>query len=240
MSPALRRRRAALLAALALASGGLAAAEVRGRAVELESRTGSPVPVLVATADIAPGTDLGRGAAALEIRRVPAAYAPPDALAEPADAAGLRPTGPIPAGGYVTAGALAPAQAEGGEAPGPPLARGERAVEVAVAGAGGQAAGAEPGARVDVLVTTEDGPGGGRTFAALEDVELLDLRASEPGDAAPDGTAAPRALATLRVAAADAAFLVAAQSFAREVRLLARPPGDRRPLRASVVARGDL
>ena len=109
-----------------------------------------------------------------------------------------------------------------------------------MAGAGGSAAGAAPGARVDVLVTTEDGPGGGRTFAALEDVELLDLRHAEPGDAAPDGAAAPRALATLRVAAADAAFLVAAHSFAREVRLLARPPGDRRPLRGAAVARGDL
>ncbi|MEX2196863.1 MAG: RcpC/CpaB family pilus assembly protein [Thermoleophilaceae bacterium] len=243
MSPSLRRRRAALLLALALASGGLAASEVRGRVVEVEGRTGAPVPVVTAAVDLPAGTVLGseRSAAALEVRRVPAAYVPPDALSDAAAAAGLRLGVALPRGGYLTAGALA----SGGdgapeEAPGPALARGERAVEIAVAGAGGRAAGAVPGARVDVLVTTEDGPGGGRTYVALEDVELLDLHDAEPGDASPEGAAAPRALATLRVAAADAAFLVAAQSFAREVRLLARPPGDRRPLRDAAVARGDL
>ena len=38
----------------------------------------------------------------------------------------------------------------------------------------------------------------------------------------------PRVTATLRVTVAQAVYLAAAQSFARDVRLLARAPGDRR------------
>lgn len=241
MSRRLRRRRGLVLLALSLACGGLAAAEVRGRVAAVEARAGALVPVTVAARDLAEGTVLGgeRLGAALRVRRVPAAYAPPDALADPSAAAGLRLAVPVPAGGYVTAGALARAD-EAADRPGPDLARGERAVEIAVAGAGGPGGGLEPGTRVDVLVTSDDGRGGGRTWVALEDVELLALRDGDgAGDAAAEGTG-PRVLATLRVTAADAAFLVAAQSFAREVRLLARPPGDRRPLRVPPVTRGDL
>lgn len=242
MSAPPRRRRAALLIALALASGGLAASEVRGRVMEVEARTGALVPVVVAAADLAAGTAVGspEAAGALELRHVPASYVPPDALAEPAEADGLRLAVPVPRGGYLTAGALTPQGGEQEAEAGPALARGERAVEVAVAGAGGPAAGAVPGARVDVLVTADDGPGGGRTYVALEDVELLDIRADSVDASAPEGAVGPRSLATLRVPAGDASFLVAAQSFAREVRLLARPPGDRRPLPGGSVARADL
>ena len=44
----------------------------------------------------------------------------------------------------------------------------------------------------------------------------------------PDGEAAgPSALATLRVTLRQAVYLTAADNFGREIRLLARPPGDR-------------
>lgn len=240
MSRRLRRRRGLLLLALSLACGGLAAAEVRSRVEAVEARAGRLVPVVVAATDLAEGTVLEpeRIGAALRVRRVPAAYVPPDALADPAIAAGARLAAAVPAGGYVTAGALAAPQAAADE-PGPQLGRGERAVEIAVAGVGGAAGGLEPGARVDVLVTSDDGRGGGRTWVALQDVELLALRDAGEAEGAAEAPGA-RALATLRVAAADAAFLVAAQSFAREVRLLARPPGDRRPLRVPPVTSGDL
>ena len=54
-------------------------------------------------------------------------------------------------------------------------------MEVAVAG-GESLAEAPPGARVDVLVTTESRSGAGRTTLALENVELLGARpAAEDG-----------------------------------------------------------
>lgn len=240
MTRSARRRRAVLLLALALAAGGLAASEVQSRVDSVEERTGAPVPVVVAREDIAAGEPVP--AAGLELREVPARFVPPDALADPVEAAGLRLAVALPRGAYVTAGALESDPA-GEEAPGPALRRGERAVEIAVAGTGGPAGGAEPGARVDVLVTTEGRAGAGRTYVALEDVELLDLR--EGTGAGPDATAAEgpgvaAALATLRVTPSQAVFLTAAGSFARELRLLVRPPGDRRQLRSPVVASGEL
>jgi pilus assembly protein CpaB len=88
----------------------------------------------------------------------------------------------------------------------------------------GGTAGLVVGARVDVLVSTESGAGGGRTLMALAGVELLRLEAGSAG-AAP-AEAGPTALATLRVSVRQAVYLTAADNFAREVRLLARPPGD--------------
>jgi pilus assembly protein CpaB len=88
-----------------------------------------------------------------------------------------------------------------------------------------------------VLVSTEPAAGPGASVLALENVELLDLggggggggagpAASEPGPAtaAEPGTTTN---ATLRVTVRQAVYLTAAQNFAREVRLLPRPAGDR-------------
>jgi pilus assembly protein CpaB len=78
------------------------------------------------------------------------------------------------------------------------------------------------GSRVDVLVTREPRPGGsGSTALALEDVEVL--------AAAPAGgeAGARRVAASLRVTLRQAVYLAAAQSFARELRLLPRAAGDR-------------
>ena len=85
-----------------------------------------------------------------------------------------------------------------------------------------------PGARVDVLVTREGADGdGGDTRLALEDVEVLAAEPAAP--AADDRTAAgPHVDATLRVTLRQAVYLAATQSFAREIRLLARPRGDGR------------
>jgi pilus assembly protein CpaB len=52
--------------------------------------------------------------------------------------------------------------------------------------------------------------------------ELLSVGA---GGQAEPGTG-PTALATLRVSVQQAIYLTAADNFAREIRLLARPPGD--------------
>jgi pilus assembly protein CpaB len=225
-----------LLLALALAAGGIAASRVQGRAAEIEGQVGPLVPVLVAQGEIGAGKRVRPGM--LAVRRVPQRFAPPDALAAPEQAIGQRIGAPVPPGGYVTAAAFAPSAGDdtGGSAP---LARGQRAIEVAVAG-GEALEGAPPGTRVDVLVTTESRSGSGRTYLALQDVELLGVRPAA-GEEPRDGAAArATALASLRVTLRQAVFLTSAQSFAREVRLLARAPGDRRSVPALAVSAGGL
>jgi pilus assembly protein CpaB len=235
-----RRRRALLLLSLALASGGLAASQVRGTVQRVEARVGAPVPVVVARRDLPPDARLAPGD--LAVREVPGRYAPRDAFDTPAQAAGARTAVALPAGGYVTAGSLRGASSgRGGRA----LRRGERAVEVSVAGGEALAVEAGPGAQVDVLVSSEAGSRGGRTVLALEDVELLGLRAGGGGGRLAEGedagaSAAATAVATLRVTVRQAVYLTAAQSFAREVRLLPRPPGEPRRGAGAAVSAGDL
>ena len=214
--------------ALALACGGLAASDVASRVREVERRVGTPVPVVVAARDLAAESKLKR--ADLRVREVPERYVAPDSLSDPAEAAGARTAVPLAAGTQLTQGQLGSAGIAGGRDRGG-LRRGERAVEVAVSG-GAALADAGPGSRVDVLVSTESRDGPGRSFLALQDVELLSLRAGAEGEgpagegADPDGRPSPAALATLRVTVRQAVYLTAAQNFAREVRLLSRPAGD--------------
>jgi pilus assembly protein CpaB len=211
-----RRRRGLLLLSVALASGGLAASQVRERERSMAAQVGPAVPVLVAVRDLGAGARVSPGV--LAVRRVPARFVPPDALASSAGVVGLRPAARVAAGGYLTAGLFE--RSNDGHRGGGDVGRGERAVTVSVSGA----AGLVVGARVDVLVSTESGAGGGRTLMALAGVELLRLEAGSAG-AAP-AEAGPTALATLRVSVRQAVYLTAADNFAREVRLLARPPGD--------------
>jgi pilus assembly protein CpaB len=221
-----RRRRGVALALVAIGCGALAAASVHGTVEEVESRTGAPVAVVVAAEEIAEGTRLGgrRVRTALTVREVPARYAPRDGLSEPRQAIGLEAAVPVPLGAYLTAPMLRDPDVQ--PAAPAPVRRGQRLVEVAVTGGRELAAGAVP-ARVDVLVTTEGTRGGGRTFVALENVEVVfarPARASDDTDV--DGVPADT-VATLRVDARAAVFLTAAQNFARELRLLTRPAGDR-------------
>jgi pilus assembly protein CpaB len=137
---------------------------------------------------------------------------------------GARLTVPARAGAYLSAGSFAGAGGRDRYA----LRRGERAVTVEVAG-GLADAGPAPGSRVDVLVSTE-GPGGGRTQMALAGAELLQVSAAGAGYSDPEPSQAstgPTAFATLRVTVRQALYLTAADNFAREIRLLVRPPGDR-------------
>jgi pilus assembly protein CpaB len=233
-----RRRRGFLLLALAVASGGLAASSVRERERSVEARVGPLVPVLVAARDLPGDARLRRRSLAL--RRVPARFVPPDAFGSIASAVGARTAVALPTGGYVTAGHLQ--GADGGRPRGGVLGRGERAVEVRVAGGAGLGD-ALPGSRVDVVVSTEQA-GSSRTFLALEAVELLDLRPGGAGslDAADPAGAATTATATavLRVSLRQAVYLTAAANFARELRLLLRPPGDRGRAGPTAIAAAEL
>jgi Flp pilus assembly protein CpaB len=120
----------------------------------------------------------------------------------------------IPRGGYVTRSAFAPPTD-----PRSTLRRGERAIDVEVSGGARLAALGGPGARVDVVVTTEPRDGAPRAFVAADGAELLSLRRGDGG----------HAIATLRVPVKQAVFLTAATSFGRDARLLVRSPGDRAP-----------
>jgi pilus assembly protein CpaB len=229
-------RRGLVLLALAVACGGLAAMRVGKLERDVQARAGPGRPVVVAERGLA--ADARIPGAALRVAEVPARFAPPDALGSIAEAAGARTAVALPPGSYVTASGL---QGTGSaRRPAGELRPGERAVEVAVAG-GAAIEQAPPGARVDVLVSSEPGGAGGRTALALAGVELLGLRALDGSSAEAEGAAARAgALATLRVTARQAVYLAAAENFAREVRLLVRPPGDRARGAGTVVGAGEL
>lgn len=175
--------------------------------------------VVVAARDIDPGTEIGD--ADLAVRSVPERYVAADVVRSPSELNGRRPAVAVPAGASMT---YALVDETGGRVPGPPVRRGERAVEVVAAGLPEMVV---AGARVDVLITHDDrGSRGGRTELALEDVEVL-AATPAPGSATPDsGSGAARVAATLRVTVAQAVDLIAAQSFAREIRLLPRAADD--------------
>jgi len=211
-----RRRRALVLLGLALVLGGLAASDVARREAAVRAQLGPTLEVIVARTDLAAGRDVA--ARDLAVRRVPARYAPVGAATVPETLVGRRLAAAVPRGGYLGAGQLETAP----DVAGPPVRKGERAAEVVGLGAPDLIV---PGARVDVLVT-RDGDGGpsAGTELALEDVEVLAARPAAAG-ARDDG--GKRVAATLRVTVRDAVYLAAAQSFAREVRLLPRAAGDR-------------
>jgi len=209
-----RRRRAALLLGLALVLGAFAASDVSRREAALREQLGPVVDVVVARQPLEAGRRLRTGD--LAVRRVPERYAPPGSAPLPELLVGGRLAVPVPEGAHVAEHQLAAA------APGPAVRRGERAAEVVATGSPELVA---AGARVDVLVTRERGDGGpGATELALEDVEVLAARPTGAGGE----EGGPRVAATLRVTVAQAVYLAAAGAFARDIRLLARAPGDRR------------
>ncbi len=78
---------------------------------------------------------------------------------------------------------------------------------------------------MDVIVTTEPGPGGGsgRTYVAAEDVELLAIAQSGGGDSAGlPGSGVDSSTATLALTRSEALRLIQAENFARQVRLIPR------------------
>jgi len=235
-----RRRRAVLLLGLSILLGGLAAAEVSRRESALTSTLGSPVEVVVARIEIPAGTALSDSN--MKIREIPAKYAPGGSLGSKGGLVGLRAAVGIAAGATITVGQVGDGSAR--QQSGAPVGLGERVAEVVASGPLELVA---PGGRVDVLVT-KDGVGDqpGSTVLALEDVEVLSAvavsqdgstGASSSSDASDPSSAGTPVVetssvemvhASLRVTLRQAVYLAAAQSFARELRLLPRAPGDRR------------
>ncbi|MBJ7332107.1 MAG: Flp pilus assembly protein CpaB [Solirubrobacteraceae bacterium] len=217
-----RARRAALLGGIALVLGGVAATDMAGREQALAERVGEPVPVLVARGAVAAGAPLRDRD--LAVRRVPERYAPRGALRAPRDVVGLEALTPIPAGSEILMAMVGDGDGQRG-GPGAPVRPGERVADILATGSPELV---QPGSRVDVVITRDErGGSAAGTLLALQDVEVLAAQAG-PQPAGDEGTGAPRVLASLRVTLRQAVYLAAAQSFAREVRLLPRAVGDRR------------
>ena len=216
-----RRRRALLLCALALLLGTLAASSVRRREAALDRALGPLGTVLVTSVPVGAGAPLAD--ARPQLRALPRRWAPPDALTSATALRDARAAVALPAGSYVTRAALrAP-----GTAAAPAVGPGERVADLV---AHGDPDAIVAGSRVDLLVTRDgDGTRAGSTVLALEDVEVLAAAPAAAPDTLtePDGAASgERVAVALRVTVRQAVYLAAAQSFARELRLLPRAPGD--------------
>ena len=222
-----RRARAIAFGCAALACAGLAAAVAGGYRGDLDSQLGPLRQVVVARAQIPARSRLGAADAErlLEVRRVPARFAPAGTLTAPEQAIGRAAAARIPPGAYVLSAQLRAPDRSPHRGAGARLDRHLKPVEIAVTGAEALgAAGRDPeGARVDVVVTTEPGPGGGpgRTYLAARGVELLAL--TQQGDGGTAGLPGPTASgwnATVGLTRAQALRLIQAENFARQVRLI--------------------
>jgi len=222
-----RRARAVGFAAAALVCAAVAAGMAGGYRTEVADQLGPLRPVVVARESLPAERAIRPQAVArlLEVRRVPSRFVPPGALSVPGEAAGRAPVAPIPAGSYVAASQLVAPESQRRRPP-QGIGDGRHPVEIAVAAAGGLAAAPGAARRVDVVVTTEPGPGAGpgRTYVAAEAVRLLDLRSAggDPGAAALPGPNPASSIATLALTRAEALRLIQAESFARQVRLIPR------------------
>jgi Flp pilus assembly protein CpaB len=222
-----RRARGIAFALAALLCAALAARSVAGYSAGVESRYGPLRAAVVAAELLAPDRRIS-ARASLQVRQVPARFLPPGTLSSITEAIGRSPAAPIPAGAYVLASEL--------EVPGQHSAkprrrlRGGEPVEIAVTGAAalGAAERSPIGSLVDVIVTAE--PHGtaarGRTYVAAEGVRLLDLREADGGVGDANAAPLPDAwVATLALDREHALHLIAAQNYAREVRLVPHPNG---------------
>jgi Flp pilus assembly protein CpaB len=213
------RARAVLFAAGALACGLLSAALAGSAATPAGSGLDELRSVVVSTATLERGAMISRAELndLLDERRVPAAFAPPDALGLPPEALGRRLAVALPAGSYLTAASLTAGSPASRPRAGPP--RGTTPVEITVTGAAAlEASRVGPGERVDVVVSGQSGPGpaAGRTYIAAESVPLLSLREAR----AETGVPGDRFLAVLAVSRPQALRLIRAEGVARSIRLL--------------------
>ena len=218
-----RRARAIGFACAALACAGLAATAAGGYRTGIEGELGPLEPVVVARTALpakrAISPDVARKT--LEVRRIPMRFAPPGAVTSPEAAIGSEPTSRLPAGAYLLAGQLQPPSRRARPSR-PSLGAGREPVDIEVTGADALAAeGRVPAlARVDVVVTTEAGPGRtGRTYVAAEGVHLLSLDVG--GDGGGGYSGAETQTATLALTRSQALRLIQAENFARQVRLIA-------------------
>lgn len=209
-----RRARAAVLLCAAAICALAAAAIAESYGDSVSDQLGELRTVVVAEETVPAKARFDHEAIkSLGVRRVPARFAPPDALPDPAAVAGLVSAVVIPVGGYLTASMLrerrgGPERIQLGEA--------RRPVELEVSSAGTLAGEVNRGRAVDVVVTTEPGIGGqGRTAISARGVPLIALEAGGGGPGSGRSWTA-----TLGLTRPEAIRLIDAESFARQIRLI--------------------
>ena len=129
---------------------------------------------------------------------------------------GQRLAVPVPAGAPVGEHLLARAPRR----PAPAVRRGERAVEVVATGS--------PAASSRGRASTSSSRASAAAAAATRSSRSRTSRCSRPAPAPARDGGGPQVAATLRVTVRQAVYLAAAGAFARDIRLLARAPGDHR------------
>lgn len=198
---------AAALAVLAfVVAGGIGGGDLTGRV--LVARTGIPAGTLI---------DEEIAASSLAIASVPDDLSLRGLLSAAGGALGRRVAAPIGPGEPITQAALG-----GSPGIGPsPLVPGERAVPIPLRAAGGPAVAPGPGSRVDVIASDGEGPAG-RTRIVVTDAEVLAIT-PPAGDGGGDVTGG----LVLRLRTDQALEVARALDFAREVRVVTRPAGER-------------
>lgn len=202
-------RHASIPLAVALVAGLLAAWLVLDYLNSVDGVNGATRSILVAAAPISPGQTISAESlpGLVESRVIPAAYAPVDAITEEQELIGMRSVTDIGEGVFITRAVIASSKRAGGFR----LRRGERAVSVDVRSAPD---GAEliAGTIVDLVASGFDGAP--QSEMLLRDAEILQSTDATADDA--------DARITVRVAVSQAAELIRADVFAREVRALKR------------------
>lgn len=167
----MNRSRLLMIGALALAIGLLVSYAVytQMQAAAGKTNTGSAAQVVVAANDIQVGTKLA--ASDVTTVTIPATAIPPGAFSTPAKILGRGAILPMNKGEFILPGKLAAVNAGAGlPSMIPP---GMRAVSVRVNDVVAVAGFVQPGTRVDVMATGNQGPGGTQTSTVLEDVLVL-------------------------------------------------------------------
>jgi len=212
-----RRGRAIGFAVVAVLCAIASASIASGYRESAAEQLGELAAVVVVTQPLPQGEPFaGRTlATSLELREVPARFAPPDVLIDPAEALGRRALAPIPAGSYLLGSHL---KVPGSREPqAPSLGADLHPVEITVSGAGSLASSGT--ARVDVVVAAEPVTGGrARVRVAAEGVRMIALEPASPADAT--ATGGDSWSATLALSRPEALKLIEAENFAREVRLI--------------------
>ena len=159
----------------------------------------------------------------LALRELPQRFAPAQSFANASELIGARAAVAIPAGTD-----LQPALLQGSDSGADTALIGsaadERLARVIVVGDAGEIT---PGSRIDLLITGDTANGSATTRIGLRDAEVVEAK---PASAVAEGASAglPRVALALRVSLQQAVLLAEAQSAARELRALPRPPAAAR------------
>ncbi len=213
-----RNRRALVTAALAVIAG-LAGVTVAGDYSDSASKRFGPLrPVVVTTEAVPSGTvlDQKRAARSLEVRRIPARFAPAGYFPVDSQVIGLLAKVDLAPGSYLTSALVGPPPV--GRRPAGPARTGQVPVEVSVHGIG-----ALPGRgrRVDVLVSAPDPTrSGADTKVVARAAVLLDL-----SPAAEVGSEPGTGRVTLGIGRRQVIGLVDAEAAGRRITLIPARPG---------------